>query len=1135
MLTKEQALNLLGILATVSITGVGFAIGGTIGTAVMAGIGINLSSSIIQSGAAKLKERWLSSNDGILNRDIQQALARGFIKALTHLETEYFKLGEANALPKNEKESIKALFKKLRDEAQEFFLVSLEKAVKDQEVKDYLYGRPETATDKLWGHINGTTLLDTYSEHFRNFFRQNLFNEVQFWFSEELKIDNKECNKAWRAFQRLLLEGIQANVKAVQASQEVIHQDLQTLDVLRNQLDKLKDIIDQRLPNEPFQEGLEKAINEMQVVLYDVARTTQRTEEKVDAVASDVKRLLPKTEVEIPKVPDDVQKLFNEGWTLRDLGKYEDARTVFQKSLELATSYEHNLAIAKAKYFLAVILNEWDKNPTDAKVLLQECLWEFRTVNSKKDVAVVLYQLGAIEIDVGNLDQAKAYLSQALELDKKHEMKQGIARTLHQLGWVEDHRGHFREALDLYDQALTYFLSAYREGDPKTEKDAIHGIAGCYQHKGLVHEHLGNVEEVESNYMRSLEWHRKAGLKLDIGKILYLLARLKYREAQYDAGTQFLDEAMQIYNDIGDYSYYARCLDLKGRLYFTLRQTDKATAIFESALDAVEKSGYYKEQEEYLNKLGHVYLEARKLEQAKRYFERARDLSLREGLLDGYATSVKNLAEIAHIEKNHDERNRLLSDGIQTLEKFLLSVQAEPRRAFITGQIGFFYETMENFQQALVYYQKAKKSFEFLSDIGGHANCLGSIARMKGLLGKKNEEFDTYRELKKLVDGSPYYDLIAGTAINLGEIQMQIGNLDDAKMLFQEAELLCRKYNLHYLPHVRKSIQRLQEQVNLRKPPELNFKQLIEELFDLVNWFPEAKDSIFRLWMWGRKEALLGNYRNTTGSKFMLCQDDVDTFLRVSKVLHPYSDLCLQVVSSEYPGTGIDIIPFPQDKKIFFDCGIPYKKEIGEGVYTVGFLSGGIHSRYQLTAGTTVCSKVTGNEGVTITGWSLGLPDQAHQLILSSSAADIISQKIFFLPYERHLTNDKLLSDLRFSKELGLIPFYFNSLPNSESVEVMTSTAVDLPVLLPEDAEHQRKQIREVKRSLSQLLSVTKDSAQSSLSNFIFETDEISDSFVGKQSIEIQIYILDFPSVLQRELYIALVMIDYQTDSKEKV
>ena len=43
------------------------------------------------------------------------------------------------------------------------------------------------------------------------------------------------------------------------------------------------------------------------------------------------------------------------------------------------------------------------------------------------------------------------------------------------------------------------------------------------------------------------------------------------------------------------------------------------------------------------------------------------------------------------------------------------------------------------------------------------------------------------------------------TAINLGEISLQIGNLDEAKMLFQEADFLCRKYNLHFAEHLKKS------------------------------------------------------------------------------------------------------------------------------------------------------------------------------------------------------------------------------------------------------------------------------------------------------------------------------------------
>jgi tetratricopeptide (TPR) repeat protein len=502
------------------------------------------------------------------------------------------------------------------------------------------------------------------------------------------------------------------------------------------------------------------------------------------------------SEEDAPSVPDDIKELFDKGWALRDAGKYEDARAKFQEALALSVEREHAVAVAKSKWFLAIISYEWDKNPDDAKAIFQECIGVFQSNKLREDIAATLFHLGVIELEADNLDQAEAYISRNLEIERKRGKKLRIASALHQLGWIEDHRGHSKAAIDFYDQAMTSFMSVYQENNAKTEREAIQGIAACYHHKGLVFEHDGKPEDAEINFVGALEWQRKAGVQINIGRILFLLARFKYRQNQYDIGTQFLDEATEIYRLMGDSILYAQCLDLKGRLYFTRGQTDKAIALFESALDAVKASGNYREVEIYLDKLGNVYLEARKFEQAKQFFEQARDISLRENSLEGYEESVEGLARIAHLEKKFDERDKLLLEGVETLEKLLLSAQAEPKRAFALGRIGSFYEMMEKYEQALIYYQKAKRAYETLEDIGGIANCVGSIARMHGLLKRRGEEFDTYRELKKLVDGSGYYELIAGTAINLGEIYMQIGNLDEAKLMFQEAELLCYRYNL---------------------------------------------------------------------------------------------------------------------------------------------------------------------------------------------------------------------------------------------------------------------------------------------------------------------------------------------------
>lgn len=362
MAIKNHLVNLSEVLATASIVGAGFAIGGPIGATVMAGIGVNLCSNIVQNGATKLKERWLSSGNGILNHDIQQALVRAFIKALNSLERKYFSLEETNKLPKEKKEAIKTLFQELKDEAQTVFLPSIEKAANEQEVKNYLYGKPQEANNALWERIEGTKLIYTYyGEHFKTFLRDYCLDEVVSWFGEELKTDNKESNKAWRAFQRMLLEGIQADVKAVRASQDVIQQDLQKLSVIQERLDQIKDTIDHRLPNEPFQESFAKSLTEIQTILQDVGKDTKHIKVTTDVIAADVKKLLgEKTETEVPKIPDDVQALIDDGEAFRVSGKYEDARATFQKAKELAETYNNRIAVIAANRKLAHILFEHD-------------------------------------------------------------------------------------------------------------------------------------------------------------------------------------------------------------------------------------------------------------------------------------------------------------------------------------------------------------------------------------------------------------------------------------------------------------------------------------------------------------------------------------------------------------------------------------------------------------------------------------------------------------------------------------------------------------------------------------------------------------------------------------------------------
>jgi hypothetical protein len=284
MLTKELISDLLEALSFASITAIGFSISAPVGVAIMTGLGINLSSNTIQRSLTHLKEMWLSSGKGMANHDIQQALARAFIKALRELEEEYFNLPQANALPKDEQSSIKTLFEELRKQVQATYISKIQYTDKNA-IREILYGDPVDATEALWRRIDGARILHTYNADFRDFLRRNFLNSIEFWFAEELKTDSMECNRAWRAFQLMQIEGLQADVKAMQIGHDEIQKGLKLLNNIKNQLDQIQDIVGKRLPNEPFQDTLEQVTNEMDRVLLNVAETTDRAERKFDLIS----------------------------------------------------------------------------------------------------------------------------------------------------------------------------------------------------------------------------------------------------------------------------------------------------------------------------------------------------------------------------------------------------------------------------------------------------------------------------------------------------------------------------------------------------------------------------------------------------------------------------------------------------------------------------------------------------------------------------------------------------------------------------------------------------------------------------------------------------------------------------------
>ncbi|KAB8151628.1 hypothetical protein EZY14_017120 [Kordia sp. TARA_039_SRF] len=269
---RENIYNLVELLVIGSVTTIGFLMGKQVGGTIMQGLGINLASNILDKGNSKLKSKWLESRDGILNHDIQRALLRAFSQAMVNIEKEYINQEYIKGLSGDYKEAIRLFFKTVNDTMKINFRPILMELLDENQIQVYLSKKPQLAESELWLKMKLDSAFedctkpvlnyyDNYEydiKHLKDYLQQNLHYRIKYWFSEELKKDSKETNKAWRAFQRLLLEGIKEDIYSVKMNQT---ENLEKLLNVEGLILSLKDTIDKRLSKEPFLLELENVLS----------------------------------------------------------------------------------------------------------------------------------------------------------------------------------------------------------------------------------------------------------------------------------------------------------------------------------------------------------------------------------------------------------------------------------------------------------------------------------------------------------------------------------------------------------------------------------------------------------------------------------------------------------------------------------------------------------------------------------------------------------------------------------------------------------------------------------------------------------------------------------------------------------
>ncbi|MEU2427617.1 BTAD domain-containing putative transcriptional regulator [Streptomyces sp. NPDC007851] len=240
--------------------------------------------------------------------------------------------------------------------------------------------------------------------------------------------------------------------------------------------------------------------------------------------------------------------------------------------------------------------------------------------------AALLASLGSLHLNRRNLPEARRSLTTAVGLFEELGHTKGLGLCRRDLGLVERLSGHDTAAMDLFERAERHF----GDDDP---------------------------------------WARASVL---VQRAVILLRRGDVGRVEAD-----LDEALEIWRDLGYLGGQARVLQRAGQLHLYRGQPGDARKVLTEGLSMVRDDGDVIGEGYLLHDLGRVHARLGELAQAASYFNRA--LAVREGILDqaGAASVRVDLADLSLRGDDTAKAGGLLTDALEVFGRLGMAEEEE--------------------------------------------------------------------------------------------------------------------------------------------------------------------------------------------------------------------------------------------------------------------------------------------------------------------------------------------------------------------------------------------------------------------------------------------------------------------------
>ena len=330
-----------------------------------------------------------------------------------------------------------------------------------------------------------------------------------------------------------------------------------------------------------------------------------------------------------------------------------------------------------------------------ALFLYEKAFHGFEEFDEKEGMAIAANNIGYIynnfKVDI---PKAIVYYKKSIEYLKELEADVLVANLLNNLAYVYDGQGEFKNALEMYFDALKLY-----------EKSGNRiGIGQAYNNIGAVYQDLEDVELAKDYYIKSLKVRREVADSLGVGYIYNNLAHLYMGIEDYHTALKYHLYALKVRQALNRPREISQSFGNIGLVLIYQEKYDSALLMLNQARDINETLGDEEAQAASLGNLGMLYLKKKDWGKALEFANRSYELS-KKNHFDKYLRTSSELLYKVHKELKNDKQALFYFENYVQLKDSALS--ADNIRESMKLQSQYEIE-----KEALIQEQKKKEAEE---------------------------------------------------------------------------------------------------------------------------------------------------------------------------------------------------------------------------------------------------------------------------------------------------------------------------------------------------------------------------------------------------------------------------------------